>query len=402
MLFDMRTVFQKILIGDRVMEFEFATASRIIFGIGKSQKLSEFISEYGNRALLVTGTTPDRFRAVPLSLDSANIDYQIFEIGGEPSLEDVLSGIRHARSFGCEMVIAMGGGSVIDGGKAIAALIANEEDPLNYLEIIGDGKPLANPSIPFIAIPTTAGTGSEVTRNAVLSSPEHRVKVSLRSPTMLPRLALIDPELTCSLPPELTASTGMDALTQVLEPFVSRFSNPFTDILCKEGMMRAARSLERAYQHGEDLTAREDMAFTSLLGGLALANAKLGAVHGFAGPLGGMIHGPHGAICARLLPFVMEVNVRALKDRAPESNALARYEEISRILTGKGSATIIDGVNWVRELCERLGISPLRNFGLEKGHFSEAVEKASRSSSMKGNPISLTEEEMGEILLKAL
>ena len=322
------------------MEFEFATASRIIFGIGKSQKLSEFISEYGNRALLVTGTTPDRFRAVPLSLDSANIDYQIFEIGGEPSLEDVLSGIRHARSFGCEMVIAMGGGSVIDGGKAIAALIANEEDPLNYLEIIGDGKPLANPSIPFIAIPTTAGTGSEVTRNAVLSSPEHRVKVSLRSPTMLPRLALIDPELTCSLPPELTASTGMDALTQVLEPFVSRFSNPFTDILCKEGMMRAARSLERAYQHGEDLTAREDMAFTSLLGGLALANAKLGAVHGFAGPLGGMIHGPHGAICARLLPFVMEVNVRALKDRAPESNALARYEEISRILTGKGSAKL--------------------------------------------------------------
>jgi alcohol dehydrogenase class IV len=296
----------------------------------------------------------------------------------------------------------MGGGSVIDGGKAIAALMVNEGDPLDYLEVIGEGKPLVNPSIPLIAVPTTAGTGSEVTRNAVLASHEHRVKVSLRSSFLLPTVALVDPELTRDLPPELTASTGMDALTQVLEPFVSKMSNPFTDIFCKEGLKRIARSFVRAFEDGADIAAREDMAFASLLGGLALANAKLGAVHGFAGPLGGMISGPHGAICARLLPRVMEVNIRALEDRAPASEALVRYQEIARILAQRLSATGKDGVDWVRELSDRLGIRPLRDFGLEKRHIPVVIEKASRSSSMKGNPIALTETEMEEILLKAL
>jgi alcohol dehydrogenase class IV len=384
------------------MEFNFATSSRIIFGCGKRHHLGEFVSEFGEKALLVTGSTPHRFEEVLFALDRTNIVYESFRILNEPSIDIVVEGINRAKSFGCEMVIAIGGGSVIDGGKAIAALMVNEGGPLNYLEVIGKGEPMFNPSIPFIAVPTTAGTGSEVTRNAVLASKKHKVKVSLRSPFMLPRIALVDPELTCSLPPDLTASTGMDALTQVLEPYVSKESNPFVDILCKEGMKRASRSLEKAFDNGKDLAAREDMSFVSLLGGLALANAKLGAVHGFAGPLGGMIPGPHGAICARLLPFVMEINIQVLLSRAPASPALRRYDEIGTILTGSESATMKDAVDWVMELCEKLEIRPLRDFGLKKGQFPEAVEKASRSSSMKGNPILLTEQELEEILIKAL
>jgi alcohol dehydrogenase class IV len=300
------------------------------------------------------------------------------------------------------MVIAIGGGSVIDSGKAIAALVVNKGKLLDYLEVIGKGKPLSNPSVPFIAVPTTAGTGSEVTRNAVLASQEHQVKVSLRSPFMLPRLALVDPRLTCSMPPEVTAITGMDALSQVLEPFVSKMSNPFTDLFCVEGMKKAAWAMKVAFDRGEDLTAREDMALVSLFGGMALANAKLGAVHGIAGPLGGLVPAPHGAICARLLPFVMDMNIRALQDRAPENNAVRRYEEVGKILTGQDSATTMDGVAWVFNLCDALKIKPLRVFGLKEEHFPELIENALVSSSMKGNPITLTENELNEILVKAL
>jgi alcohol dehydrogenase class IV len=384
------------------MEFKFATASRIIFGRGKSQNLGDFISEFGDRALLVTGSTPDRFTTTLASLKKAHIAFEIFKVVSEPSVELILNGLNYAKEIGCEMVIAIGGGSVIDGGKAIAALVVNEGNPMDYLEVIGKGQPLKYPSLPFIAVPTTAGTGSEVTQNAVLTSREHRVKISLRSPSMLPRIALVDPELTCSLSPELTASTGMDAFTQVLEPFVSKMSNPFTDLFCIEGMKRVSRSLVKAFDYGDDLDAREDMAFASLMGGLALANAKLGAVHGFAGPLGGMIPGPHGAICARLLPFVIETNIRAMRRRAPADQAIERYQEIARILTRRESATSSDGVNWVKELSNRLGIRALRDFGLEKKDIPIAIEKASRSSSMKGNPIALTKAELEEILLEAM
>jgi alcohol dehydrogenase class IV len=384
------------------MEFKFATASRIFFGCGERHRLGGFASEFGERALLVTGSDPGRFGEVLFTLDNAHVVYETFRIVHEPTIEVILKGIDQAKTFGCELVIAIGGGSVMDGGKAIAALMVNEGNPLDYLEVIGKGEPLVHPSLPIIAVPTTAGTGSEVTRNAVLASQEHRVKVSLRSSTMLPRIALVDPEMTFGLPSDLTATTGMDALTQVLEPYVSKKSNPFVDILCKEGMRRAARSLEEVYENGHDLAAREDMAFTSLLGGMALANAKLGAVHGFAGPLGAMISGPHGAICARLLPYVMERNIRALVNRAPECPAIGRYQEISGILTGRESATMMDGVEWIMELCDKLEIPPLRDFGLKEEQFPEVIRKASRSSSMKGNPIILTEQELEEILIQAL
>jgi alcohol dehydrogenase class IV len=300
------------------------------------------------------------------------------------------------------MVIGLGGGSVLDAGKAIAALLTNSGDLFDYLEVIGRGQPLKEPSAPYIAIPTTAGTGAEVTRNAVLASPEHKVKVSLRSPTMLPRLAVVDPELTYSMPPAVTASTGLDALTQVMEPYVSHLANPLTDAVCRQGIQRAGRSLRRAFDNGQDTEARKDMALASLFGGLALANAKLGAVHGFAGPIGGMFQAPHGAICARLLPFVMETNVNALASREPDSSALARYDDVARLLTGDDTARSADGVAWVQELSQALAVPPLSDFGMTQEDIPAVVAKAKNASSMKGNPIVLSEEELSAILAEAL
>jgi alcohol dehydrogenase class IV len=314
----------------------------------------------------------------------------------------VIEGTRQAREAGCDLIIGFGGGSALDTGKVIAALLTNGGDLLDYLEVIGQGRPLTQPSAPFIAIPTTAGTGTEVTRNAVLASPEQRVKVSLRSPLILPRLALVDPELTYSLPPETTASTGLDALTQLIEPYVSHKANPMTDAFCREGLRRAARSLRRACEHGDDTAAREDMALASLFSGLALTSAQLGGVHAFAGPFGGMFDAPHGAICGRFLPHVMAVNVRALHERLPESEALRRYDEVARILIGSAKATARDGVAWIQALCEALHVPALATYGLTPGDFPSLIEKAFAANSMKGNPITLTPEEMQEILTRAM
>ena len=384
------------------MRFEFATATRIIFGAGALREIGPLAAEMGSRALVVTGRTAARGAPLLDGLAAQGIDYVTFSVTGEPTTEVARLGTQRAREENCDLVIGFGGGSVLDTGKAVAALLTNGGDPLDYLEVIGRGRPLTQPSAPCIAIPTTAGTGAEVTRNAVLASPAHRVKVSLRSPLMLPRLALVDPEITHSMPPEVTASTGLDALTQVMEPYVSKRSNPLTDALCREGMRCAARSLRRAYEQGDDAAAREDMMLASLFGGLALANAKLGAVHGFAGPVGGMFPAPHGAVCASLLPHAMAVNVQALQERLAGSEALRRYDEIACILIGSGSATAGDGVAWVQELCQALRVPSLASYGMTQEDFPILIEKGSVSSSMQGNPIKLTSDEMREILARAL
>jgi alcohol dehydrogenase class IV len=384
------------------MRFEFATSKQIIFGPGVIREISSLITNMGSRALVVTGRTTARAAVLLDLIREAGIECAQFSVLDEPTIDVVREGTRLARSEACDIVIGYGGGSPLDTGKAIAALLTNGDDPLDFLEVIGRGKPLTQPSVPFIAIPTTAGTGSEVTRNVVLASPEHRVKVSLRSPYLLPRLALIDPELTHSMPPSVTASTGLDALTQVLEPYLSRRSNPLVDSICREGMRRASRSLRRAYFHGDDAKAREDMSLVSLFGGLALANAGLGAVHGFAGPFGGMYHAPHGATCAAFLPHVMEINVRALKERASDSEVLPRYDEVAQILTENPQATAEDGVIWVRELCQELKIPPLGSYGITEDDFPTLIEKAKVASSMQANSIVFTPEEMHEILQKAL
>jgi alcohol dehydrogenase class IV len=290
-------------------------------------------------------------------------------VKGEPDIALVTAGVKQVKDSDSQMVISFGGGSAIDAGKAIAALATNPGDVLDYLEVIGKGQKIVNPPLPFIAIPTTAGTGAEVTRNAVLSSPEHKLKVSLRSPLMLPRVALVDPELTYSMPKDIAGYTGMDALTQVIEPFVSNAANPLTDAFCREGIEHGARSIRYVHDSYDHLS-RHYMALTSLLGGLALANAKLGAVHGFAGVLGGMYGAPHGALCAALLPHVMEVNIRALLTRNDTSGfLLMRYTQISHTLAGRDREHSRDaalrGVEWIRETVNLLEIPPLRSYGVK-------------------------------------
>ncbi|MGD9100388.1 MAG: iron-containing alcohol dehydrogenase [Anaerolineae bacterium] len=384
------------------MRFEFATATRIIFGTGTLREIGPLAAEMGRRALVVTGREAARAEPLLEALSAEGIGSAIFAVQGEPTTEIVQQGVEQAREAACDLIVGFGGGSAVDAGKAIAALLTNGGDVLDYLEVIGQGKALTQPPAPYIAIPTTAGTGAEVTRNAVLASPQHRVKVSLRSALMLPRLALVDPQLTYNLPPQITASTGLDALAQVVEPFVSHQANPLTDALCREGIRRAARSLRRVYEQGDDPAAREDMALASLLGGLALANAKLGVVHGFAGVLGGMFPAPHGAICGRLLPYAMSVNVQALKERAPESAALRRYDEVAQILSGDKDASASEGVTWVQALCQVLQTPPLSAYGVTRGDFSTLVQKTAVASSTRGNPIELTPDEMEDILARAI
>ncbi len=384
------------------MKFEFATANRIIFGPGRACEVGVLAAALGSRVLLVTGRDAQRAGCVEPELAKHKLTVTHFSVTAEPTTETVAAGAALARSADCDLVIAVGGGSVMDAGKAIAALTTNRADILTYLEVIGQGQPLTHPALPIIALPTTAGTGAEVTRNAVLASPAHGVKVSMRSASMLPTLAIVDPELTWHLPPALTASTGMDALTQVMEPYVSTFANPLTDGLCREGLWRAANALEQAFYDGEDPEAREEMALASLCGGLALANAKLGAVHGFAGPLGGLFDAPHGAICAALLPAVMEMNVDVLVARTPVSPYLRRYHEVAQILTGRREATPQDGVARLQEMIATFGIPGLATYGVTQADFPRIIAAAKPSSSMQGNPIVLTDEELAWILEKAL
>ena len=384
------------------MDFEFATATRILFGPGRSAEIGTLAQTLGRRALLVVGADPARADSIHDRLAAAEVAVASFPVAGEPSVAMVSRGAELARADGHELVVACGGGSVIDAGKAIAALATNPGDPLEFLEVVGQGRPLRAVPLPFIAIPTTAGTGAEVTRNAVLSVPEQRVKASLRSPLMLPRVALVDPRLTHGLPPALTATTGLDALTQLLEPFVSVRANPMTDALCREGLRRCARSLRRAFRDGEDADAREDMALASLFGGLALANAGLGAVHGFAAPIGGMFPAPHGAVCAALVAPVTRANLAALRGRRPDSPSLARYTEAARLFTGDAEATADDGAEWLARLVADLQIPGLAAHGVTPADLPTIATKAAQASSMKGNPIPLEPGELSAILATAL
>ena len=383
------------------MAFEFATAQRIIFGDGVAEQAGALAAALGSNALVVTGSS--RRHADPLlaSLAAAGVASSIFPVGGEPDVASITAGAATARDSQADIVIGIGGGSVVDAGKAIAALATNRGDIYDYLEVIGRAQPLVEAPLPFIAIPTTAGTGSEVTRNAVLASPEHRVKVSLRSAAMLPRVALVDPVLTHSLPPAQTAASGLDALTQLIEPFVSSRANPLVDAICKEGIRHAVRSLRRVYVDGSDAEARRDMAFASLCSGLALANAGLGAVHGFAGPFGGAYGAPHGAVCAALLAPVFAANVRALETRAPGSPALDRFREVAVMLTGRVDATPDDAVDWLQALTRDLAIPPLSAYGYRTADAADVVKAARSASSMKANPLPLTDDELYAILTAA-
>jgi alcohol dehydrogenase class IV len=381
--------------------FEFATATRIVFGAGKLAQLPAEIAAFAaGRVLLVSGQRDEPAAGVERTLLAAGHRVTRLRVAGEPTVEWVRSVLPELADV--QAVVGLGGGSVIDAGKALAALAANGGDPLDYLEVIGRGQPLERPSLPFIAVPTTAGTGAEVTRNAVLGSEREQVKASLRSPSMLPRLALVDPELLRGAPPAVLRSSGLDALSQLIEPFVSARRNPLTDALARDGIRRSARSLRRAVAGADEAALREDLALASLCGGLCLANAGLGAVHGFAAPVGGMFRAPHGAVCAALLPHVLEINLRALQARMANDEVLDRYRELAVLLTEDAAARAQDAVAWVRALCSELGVPGLAAYGMQAKDVDALVAKAKLASSMKANAIALRDEELAEIATRAL
>jgi len=366
-----------------VTSFTFATAGRIVFGAGSVAQLPQLVAELGERPFVVTGGSPQRHAAVIGSLPDA----ATFPIPSEPTMELVREAAEAARRADAGVVVGLGGGAALDAAKVVGALVANGGDPLDYAEVIGRGLPLTERSLPVIAVPTTSGTGSEVTANGVVTSTEHRVKVSLRSASMLPAVALVDPELTLACPPAVTAHAGLDALVQCIEPYVSPFATPLTDGFCREGILRAGRGLRRVYADGSDLAARTDMSLCSLLSGLALANGKLGAAHGLAAPLGGLLGAPHGAITAAVMVAVSRANIEALNAQDPAHPSLARYAEVGALLTGERSAEAF--LAWFAETARLLGVRGLAPLGLTDADIPAIAEAASRASSTKGNPVRL-------------
>jgi alcohol dehydrogenase class IV len=379
--------------------FEFATAGRIMAGAGRAAELPGVLAGLGSRVLVCTGANPARHAGLLARLE---LPAAVFTVPAEPTIELARAGVAAARQQHADVVAAIGGGSVIDAGKAVAMLLANGGDPLDYLEVIGSGRKITQPAMPCVAVPTTAGTGAEVTANAVLASPAHGVKASLRSPLMIPRVALVDPALTASCPPRVTAASGLDALTQCLEPYVSVRASPMTDGLAREGLRRAGAGLRAAYADGADLGARADMAICSLLGGIALANAKLGAVHGLAGVVGGMAAVPHGVACAALLAPVIEANAAALRRGPPGHPAIGRYAEVAQLLTGEPGASIGDGVAWIRQTITMLAMPGLGAFGIGPRQADDIAAKAIGSSSMQGNPVPLSTSDLTAILRQAI
>ena len=395
--------------------FEFATAQRIVFGAGTFEQLGGLAVEHGRRVFLVasqSATAPNgAVDRLADQLRRADVSLTVYPVRGEPDTASVDAATEAARRAGADVVIGLGGGSALDTAKAVAGLLTNGGEALDYMEGVGHGQTIRQPAAPLIAVPTTAGPGTEVTRNAVVLSRAHGVKASLRSPLLLPRVALVDPTLTLSLPPEPTASTGLDALTQLIEPYVSRRANPLTDALVMGALGRGARALSRAWADGADLDARTSMAFASLCGGLALANAGLGAVHGFAAPLGGQLPIPHGVACALLLAPVMRANVVALRALSPDAPAgpgtagetLQRYAHIGTALTGAAGADAVEaGIAWAAERVAELGLLGLAHYGLTAEGVPEVARLAGEASSMKANPVTLSPTVLEEALRAAL
>ena len=400
-----------------VAPFEFATAARVVFGCGSNARVPSLVKELtelegcAEAPVLIVAGASDRFSAPLVSaLEVAGIKSVVYHCpGGEPTVATAEAAIALATDNGCGAVIAIGGGTPVDTGKCVAAVLTNGGDTpdlYDFLEVVGRAQPLTKRCAPFVAVPTTAGPGAEVTKNSVLEAGDR--KVSMRHPFMLPDVVVIDPELTLSMPKDVTAHTGLDALTQCIEPYVSNAATPIVDALSLEGIRIGARSLKNAYENGDDIHAREDMCLCSYYGGLSLANAKLGAVHGFSGTLGGLLHAPHGAICAALLPHCCVTNGGVLEGRVMASDPeaakkyLARYETVAKAVTGDENASVQDGVEWTKSLVKSCGVPGLGSMGLKESDFDSVVQKSKESSSMKGNPVALTDEELKEMLRAAL
>jgi alcohol dehydrogenase class IV len=386
--------------------FDFFCVARIVFGRGTLDRIGPLCAGFGRRALVVTnagqrgdGGVVDRLESL---LDAAGVTVTCCQQRGEPTVADVEQALQAARSAACDLVVGLGGGSAIDAAKAVAGLLTNPGSPLDYMEVVGQGQPLRQPAAPWIAVPTTAGTGAEATRNAVIGCTEKKSKASLRSEHLLARIAVVDPELAVSAPPEVTAASGLDALCQLIESYTSNRAQPMTDALALQGVSLAAPALPRVCADGKDLDAREAMALAALLSGITLANAGLGAVHGFAAPLGANFPIPHGTICAALLPHVVSANIAALAAESAEHPYLVRYAELGRRLSGGAAlhreAALEAGPRFLSELVNQLNIPPLRGFGLQPEHIPDMVALARKASSMRYNPVVLSGETLTQIL----
>lgn len=376
--------------------FQFMTSTRIIFGEGALQSSLSVLNQFGYSVLLVTSKNLSRASPVIEYLKSQRMRYQHVAIQGEPNITMVEETALVGRKFRPDMVVAIGGGSVLDMGKALAAIIPNQGDVYDYVEVVGRNVPLKSKPLPFIAIPTTASTGSEVTRNAVLRSGQDRVKVSLRSPEMLADVAIVDPTLTYGTDKATSARGALDAFTHLMEAYVCGQPNPLTDMICEEGLRRLSRSI-LAGCVDDDHAARADLSFAAMLGGMAITNAKLGAAHGLASALGGKLNAPHSIITARLAPYVMTENIIAAQ-RAGREDVLERYAKIASIMSGRVNACREDSVLWVNMMLDKLEVPKLKQFGVCTTPFESVAEDALKSVAIRGNPLPLTKARLTYIL----
>ncbi len=400
--------------------FEFTSVPKIVFGRGKITQLGDLARPLGSRALMIhNGDDPGRSGPVDRAADSlraANIPVTFHRQRGEPTTTDIDAALAIARAHQCDFLIAVGGGSAIDAAKATAGLLTNGGAALDYMEVTGQGRKITTPAAPWIAIPTTAGTGAEVTRNAVIGSPEDKFKASIRSEHLLARAALIGPELGINAPADVTAASGMDALCQCIESFTSIGANELTEPIAEHGALSVIKTIRRAYANGSDVDAREGMALGALCSGIALSNAGLGAVHGFAAPIGANFPIPHGVVCARLLPGVIAANAAALCAESPEHPTFMKYEALGVYasalrLPERSEPLPVHGypphpaeklIAYVTDLVRDLAIPPLSQFGLREEHIPSMVSLAKKSSSMRYNPVVLADDALSNILRSAL
>jgi len=378
--------------------FALLTPGRALFGCGTIGQVGKEAAGLGSRALLVVGGRSVReagkLDLVLASLREAGVEPTVFNgVEPEPSIETVDKGREALHTASCYVVVAVGGGSVLDVGKAIGAL-AHEPEPT---EVYHAGREIRAPGIPVIAAPTTSGTGAEVTPNSVLTNPGTNVKASIRGGDLMPTVAIVDPEMTLSMPPEITAYSGLDALTQAIESYTSTGANAVSDLLAREAVRRIAGSLRRAYADGSDLSAREDMALGSLLAGISLASARLGLVHGLAHPVGAAYHIPHGLACAILLPHVMRFNLDAA---APKYALLAADIGLDAADQAACARALLE---WVEGLCRDLGAArPLAEFGAAEDDIPGTLPAALASGSTKHNPRPVKPEDAAAVLGAAI
>jgi alcohol dehydrogenase class IV len=364
-------------------QFEFSTAGRIRFGRGTAREASAVAASYSTSVLVVHGRNPARAAWLMDDLRDRGLDPLAIACSGEPDIAVVQESLELARPASPGVVVALGGGSAIDLGKALAALIPNLAGPRAYLETVGEGRSLDVAPLPLVAVPTTAGTGSEVTKNAVIGVPSHGRKVSLRDTRLIPKVAIVDPALTDGTPAAVTFSSGLDAITQVIEPYLSPEATPVTDALCRDAIPRGLAALARLGQ-AEDAVARDDMALTSLFGGIALANARLGAVHGLAGVIGGRTGASHGAICAALLPHVLSANNAAIP---PDSDVAARLQDVMVWIGAALSVRPADSLEALVQWNLRSGLPGMRALGISEADIGTIGAEARTASSSKGNPV---------------